>query len=259
MNRPSSSDKLAIIKAPLSQARAAIVSILLLYITLTFFCWGRVTDIIIDRGFEIYLAWRMNQGEMPISDYYLLVPPASYQINALLFRIFGENLSVLLSAGILNGFVFVLLLFAVLSRVTTVLSAWSIAISAILVTIFSDSIFNFILPYTFAMPYASSAFMGSLLALLAFVDGGKRSRLLWSGFLYGLSVCLKYEFVLFGAVVFITPFATRFKLRYWLIQTLLCAAAPMILSLVLLTTEGSASTIGRDLSSGLGALLAHRF
>ena len=218
--------------------RAALPSIILIYTSLAILCWGRLTNLIIDRGFELYLTWRMNNGEMPIKDYYLTVPPGSYQINALLFRCFGDHISVLLAAGAINGLVFIFLWYGILLRVTTQLVAWGVVVSTILVSIFNDSVFNFYFPYTFAMPYASSAFVASLLALLVFTERRNRAALLLASLLYGLSICMKYEFALFGLVLFYAPVAIRFGSRYLLLYCLLCAGTPLVLSLGLLAIGG---------------------
>jgi hypothetical protein len=180
----------------------------------------------------------MTIGEMPIRDYYLLVPPASYQINAFLLTFFGERISVLLAAGAINGLIFVLLLYKALLHGVSKFEAWVITISTILISVFNCSIFNFVFPYTFAMPYASSAFLGSLVCMLTFIDTKRLRHLLLASLFYGLSISLKHEFILFGLILLITPILVKFKSKNWLLKSLLLAALPMSASLIALTASG---------------------
>jgi len=188
-------------------------SLIAVYLAILCATWGNFGDLFIDRGFEFYLPWRMLHGSQPIRDFYLLVPPASYQLNSLLMRIAGESMSPLVAVAAANGALFVILLYLSLSRVTFRMLAWLVALSAIPITIFPPSIFGFHLPYCFGMPYASSAFLASFLCAIWFWETGRPRHFLAASLLYGLSLAFKNEFVLFGIVLFASPLLKGRRLK----------------------------------------------
>ena len=65
---------------------------------LLIFC-GHYSGILIDFGREVYYPEQILQGKVLYKDLFNIYGPLSYQINALLYKIFGAKLSTLYLSG----------------------------------------------------------------------------------------------------------------------------------------------------------------
>jgi predicted membrane-bound mannosyltransferase len=87
-------------------------------ITILFFCILPVFFLhqgflLIDTGREFYIPQQMLNGEVLYKDIFNIYGPLSYQINAILFAIFGIKINTLYLFGILNSYLIVLLSFLI--------------------------------------------------------------------------------------------------------------------------------------------------
>lgn len=166
------------------------------FLGITFF-WLKQGWIIIDTGRELYIPWQMLKGEVLYKDIFNIYGALSYQINALAYLVFGQKIETLYGLGVLNSFFIVLGLYYLsrefLNRIFSVL----IVLFVMSTTIFSTTLFNFNLPYSYAIVYAFSSFLFSVLFLIKYV---KRPRPLFaylSSFFAGISFATKYEYILY--------------------------------------------------------------
>lgn len=63
----------------------------LTFFLLTWLTWRKWPDILIDFGRELYVPWRLIQGEVLYRDLAYLNGPFSPYLNALWFRLFGDS------------------------------------------------------------------------------------------------------------------------------------------------------------------------
>ena len=68
------------------------------------FClfYGRFGDVNIDCFREAYIPAQMLNGKILYKNIFCIYPPLGYMINAVLFKVFGVNLSVLYFAGLIS-------------------------------------------------------------------------------------------------------------------------------------------------------------
>ena len=71
-------------------APAAIIA--LVFAALTAWSWRRWPDVLVDFGRELYVAWRLSEGDVLYRDVASFYGPLSPYVNALWFRVFGPGL-----------------------------------------------------------------------------------------------------------------------------------------------------------------------
>ena len=135
----------------------------LMFLLLVPLFWGHQGHPIIDCGREAYIPSEILKGQVLYKDILILYGPLSFQINALLYAIFGQSLNTLYAAGMFNSFLIVGLVY--LMKVTVTTRGVSLALSFMIMamTVFNYYISSFSFPYSFAMVYALSSFLLSLL------------------------------------------------------------------------------------------------
>lgn len=176
--------------------------------------WGRWVDPVIDFGREVYLPWRVLQGEHPGRDYVHPYGPLSVYWNAGVFAVGGVSVRTLVLANLALFAALLIALNAVLRRSFGYLPA-AIA-TLVAVAVFGFPHYWGINNYTYAAPYSHEATHGmlALLGLLAWLGRPKGRASAWNGLgagiLFGLCCLTKSEYVLAGAAVVLAAAA-----RFW--------------------------------------------
>lgn len=186
---------------------------------------GHYSGILIDFGREVYYPEQILQGKLLYRDLFNIYGPLSYQINAVLYKIFGAKLSTLFGAGILCSLLTVSGIYFVAQKFLSKFLSFALGLFTIVVGVTTISIFNFHFPYSWAVLYGLIAFLYSLYFLLD-------KRLTLSALLAGICVTCKYDFLLYGFVVLFFIF----KSKDW--KALLCFASVPILSFGILFAQG---------------------
>lgn len=173
----------------------------------------------IDTGRELYIPFRMLNGEILYKDIFNIYGPLSYQINTLAYLFMGARVFSLRIFGILNfmvlisSFWFIFKEFFNKKGEITVFSknGWSkrIFYSLIAVALASTSIFNYILPYSFAMTYGLCFFIVSLLFFIKFSKTDLPKFAYLACFFAGGAVACKYEFAAYFLFLFLYIFLCR--------------------------------------------------
>jgi hypothetical protein len=179
--------------------------------------WRKWTDPIIDVGPQLYATWRVSEGAMPYHDFIWNYGPLSLLFNAMLFKCFGAGLMVIATAN--------LVIYALIATLAYIAfrMAWgplgAFAALAVFISVFSFSHLTSVGNYNFVTPYSNESTHGMLVALvIAFLAAR------WShepslpvafllGLCVGLTVVLKPEFMLAGAVIGGGAFALRLAQR----------------------------------------------
>jgi len=147
-------------------AREILIPVVLIGGTGSVLCWsiwGKTGDILIDFGNDLYVSWRVSQGDVLFRDVAYLYGPLSPTIDGLAMRICGAGIGTILGLNL-----------AVLA-LTTGLVYWlmrriSGPLAGIVGAIFFLSVFALSSPtkianYNFLTPYAGDITLGFLLAL----------------------------------------------------------------------------------------------
>jgi hypothetical protein len=170
--------------------------------------WRKWPDPLVDFGRELYVPWRITEGQVLFRDVASLFGPLSPYLNALWFRLFGMSL---MSVALCNCAIFAGIIAAIyhlLNTSTDRVTATSATLTAVL--LFGFSQYLDVGNYNFITPYAHEATHGlalSVAALVAFYHS-IASRRTWlafvSGVCAGLVVLTKPEIAAaLGASVFV--------------------------------------------------------
>ena len=167
--------------------------------------WRAWLDVAIDFGRELYVPWRIAEGEVLYRDMAYFNGPLSPYVNALWFHLGGVGYSTLALA---NGLVFALfsaLLWRLLARLSSRVSA-GLALAFIVPSLGLAHIVR-AGNYNFLSPYSHELTHGLLLAVLLFGALAKSlsaaprpARFAWPGFLLGLVFLTKAELFLAAAL-----------------------------------------------------------
>jgi hypothetical protein len=187
---------------------------------------GHYSQILVDFGREVYYPERILQGDILYKDLFDIYGALAYQINAVLYWIFGTKLSTLYGAGAVCSLLIVSGIYMIAQKFLSKNLSFAIGIFTIAIGVTTTSIFNFHFPYSWAVLYGLIAFLYSLYFLL------DKKNLCFSAFLAGVCIACKYDFLLYGLVVlfFIA------KAKNW--KALLCFALAPILSFGILFIQG---------------------
>ena len=197
--------------------------------------WRKWADLGADFGRELYIPWRLSQGALLYRDVDDFYGPLSQHANAVLFRIFGPGIMVLVTANLI---VFAAILGAIFSTVRTGWNAVTATIASIMFVVvfgFSRAIgtgnFNYATPYNHEATHGLLVLLSLVLLGFRFLQRPSLIGALLGGGLFGLTLVLKPEFILAAAAVTAVTIAIRkmrggsFPLR-WLAVWLASAAWP---------------------------------
>jgi hypothetical protein len=143
-------------------ARAVIVGVAA---ALAWYTWGHWGDFQIDNGRELYVPAEILKGKLLFRDLWYMYGPLAPYVKALLFRIFGVQLTVLYVFGLALTIGTALVTFEIARRFRMGIVGSTVPSLFFLFEAFYPSIRNFVFPYSYAASLA--AFLG--LACLYFV------------------------------------------------------------------------------------------
>ncbi len=153
--------------------------------------------LLIDTGREFYIPMFMRQGGVLYKDIYNIYGTLSYQINSFLFSIFGEHINVLYFAGIVNSLIIVISCYLISREFLEKNLSFLISILIMSALVFRTFLYNSVLTYSFAIVYALSAFLLSVLFLIKYLKSGNKNSAYLSCLFAGISISSKYEFTLY--------------------------------------------------------------
>lgn len=194
--------------------------------------WGIWADPLIDFGRELYVPWRMAEGEVLGRDLAWFNGPLSQHINALLFAICGESLRNLIALNLaVTGLAFVLL-YRTLRYLAGPRSACLGTLSFVTLCAFSQhegiANFNWLCPYSHEITHGVLLGLVTVHALCAWLTRGQLSRVLVAGLACGLCFLTKPETFLAAIAASGAAFAVGLRTRrstLWNASSFLAAAA----------------------------------
>ena len=173
---------------------------LLTIIGLFFYC-GHYSNILIDFGREVYYPEQILQGKVLFKDLFNIYGPLSYQVNALLYKVFGTKLTTLYGAGWICSLLAISGIYLIAQKFLSKFASFCIGFFTICVCVTTTSIFSFHFPYSWAILYGLISFLYSLYFLLNYLDDKKDLNLCISSFLAGCCITNKYDFILYAFVI----------------------------------------------------------
>jgi hypothetical protein len=127
--------------------------------------WRRWADILVDFGMQLYLPWRISEGEVLYRDMmYLTGGPLSQYFNALLFKIFGVSFRTLIFANLAITAGMLVLVYRRFLAAADRLTATMICLGIVLVFAFQHS--GLIGNYNYITPYCHEVFHGLVLSIV---------------------------------------------------------------------------------------------
>lgn len=179
-------------------------------IALFIFC-GHYGNILLDIGREIYYPEKILEGKVLYKDLFNIYGPFAYLYNALLYKIFSPNLGTLYFSGILCSFGIVSGIYLIARKFLSDFLSVAIAAFTIMTGVCATHLFNFTLPYSWAMLYGTVGFIYSVWALIKYKKENKLEYLYLASLLGGFCVSNKYDFFVYGLLLFIIIFLTKNK------------------------------------------------
>lgn len=234
----------------------AALALLLLAVT-----WGRWPDLLSDFGRELYIPWQISQGQVLYRDLFYLNGPLSPYYHALLFRVFGASLLVLVLSNLAVLALATVLIYQIIRDMSDRRTAQAAVLVFLLLFAFghleNSGNYNFITPYSHEMTHGLLLAL-ALLALLARDPEGRRARgLALAGLLYGLIFLTKVEiFVAATAMVLAWLSWLRRERRLQAISMVLMAAIiPVVVFGLILVMQMDWRTALAGLGGGWSHLL----
>lgn len=186
--------------------------------------------LIIDCGREVYYPTQVMLGKVLYKDIFNIYGPFAYMFNALMFKIFGTNLSTLYSVGSLCSFLIVTLIYLISNEYLSKFLSFAIAIFTVVLGVVNINLFNFIFPYSYGMLYGLVSFLISFWLILKYQSKPQNLNLLYlSSFFAGLCVTSKYEFLPYLVVILYAIIKlNRLKVREYFYAILSLLAIPIL-------------------------------
>ena len=212
---------------------------------LTWRCWP---DVIIDFGRELYVPWRLSEGDVLYTDIAYFNGPISPYFNAMMFHWFGASLTTLVMTNVVLLLGLVTLIYVLLTRAFDASTAFLTTTCFLLLFAFSHALsignYNYVCPYSHEMTHGVLMAQG-MLALLSSENRQVWWRCLLVGLLWGGVFLGKAE--LFLAVSGMIVFAFVINMRrgdMTAVQSakhalfyLVGASLPVVLFVVLLSRQ----------------------
>ena len=202
------------------------------------FLWGYFGSILYDCGREAYLPKLILEGKVLFKDIFGMYNPLSYQINALLYFVFGIHTNVLYFAGTVNAFLTLFCIYLISRQFFNYKYSASFVLFVMLGIFFNSRLcLNYIFPYSYAMIYAVSFMLYSAFLGLLYIKNKKSVYLVLSFFLLGISFANKPEFCLCAIALAGLLIYGRERYKVWILSTL-AFLLPTIISYTILFLQG---------------------
>ncbi len=180
-------------------AHATVLAVV--FVALAAWSWGRWPDVLVDFGRELYVAWRLSEGDVLYRDVASFYGPLSPYVNALWFRLFGVSLRTLTLCNMAVMAAVGVALYALVRRAAGGSRWGALAGGVVFLSMFgfghliTNGSFNFVAPYSHESTHGFALGLGAILCALKLVDAEAR-RAQWAlacGLLNGLAFLTKPE------------------------------------------------------------------
>jgi hypothetical protein len=183
------------------------------FILLSRLSWRKWPDPLIDFGQQLYVPWRLSRGAVLYHDVSYVYGCLSVCYHAVLFKIFGVSLNVILASNFLILIFLLLLVYRLFLKCSDALTATTIGLA---LTVLAFSQLLDVGNYNYLCPYSHEEFHGIVFAvvmmacLARWLETGRKLPLALAGGCLGLIFLTKPE-VFVGAVA---PFVVAVILQW---------------------------------------------
>ena len=184
------------------------------FIFLSWLSWRKWPDPLIDFGQQLYVPWRLSRGAVLYHDVSYVYGCLSVCYHAVLFKIFGVSLNVLLASNFLILIFLLLLVYRLFLKCS---DAWTAATIGLALTVLAFSQLLDVGNYNYICPYSHEEFHGIVLAIVMmaclarWLQAGRKLPLAFAGGCLGLIFLTKPEVFVGAAAPFVV--AVIFKWR----------------------------------------------
>ena len=196
---------------------------------LFFLFYGKQDVYLVDVSREAYLPWQVLKGQVLYKDIFNVYGPLGYQINAVLYFLFGINLNTLYFAGFINSLVILFTVFYTVKLFTDKKTSLAVTGLVMFVCVYARSFFNFIFTYSYNAVYALSGFLLSLFCALLYIKERKTKNLVLAFLFAGFSFANKIEDLPYFCFLFLMlPFWLKKDWKKYLYTVCAFFAFPVI-------------------------------
>ena len=197
---------------------------------------GHYANILLDVGREVYYPEQILKGKVLYKDLFVIYGPVSYLWNALLYKIFGTKLGTLYLSGAVCSIGIVSGIYLIAKRFLSEILSLAIGIFTIVTGVCATHLFNFTLPYSWAMLYGTVGFIYSVWALIKYSQEKKLPYLYLASLLGGFCVTNKYDFYIYAVLLMLIVILTKNKRA--ILSCLTCFMAVPVLCAGILFLQG---------------------
>lgn len=205
--------------------------VVVVFLALTHWTWHRTPDLLIDFGRELYVPWRLSEGDVLYRDLAYFNGPLSPIWHATLFSFAGTSITTICMSNLLAMAALTLVMYGWITRRYDRLTALTTCL--VFMFLFGFAHLIVIGNYNFVTPYSHELTHGVILAAMIFVllTSGEtsRKRFVLSGVLWGAVFLGKPEVFLATTAMIVVLLLGRAGLgrRSW-IQSLLDGASLLL-------------------------------
>jgi len=185
------------------------------FLFMAWISWRRWPDLLIDYGQQLYVAWRIAEGDVLYRDLFYIYGPLASYLNGFLFYLFGSGMMVL--AWFNLGLIAVMgwLLYRLLERLGDSLTACIGVLVFFLVFAFGHfellGTYNFVTPYVYDLTYGVFLGLAALYGFMRYLENQNGRWLAATGFATGLVFMTKTEVFVALAPALLVAVAVTFR------------------------------------------------
>lgn len=182
-------------KTTLKQEKIPLLIISFIYLISFIVSYGHWGDLIIDCGREVYIPHAIASGKVLYKDIFCIYGPFPYLFNAFFIKIFTANLFTFYSIGAMLGLFFITGVYLCAREFLSKTVCVGICLLIMFSVVFDGFIFNYILPYSYAVVFASVFSIWILYSLINYIKTKNPNCLYCAALLWGAICVSKIEFV----------------------------------------------------------------
>lgn len=184
----------------------AAVTLAIMFCAAMAWSWGKWPDVLVDFGRELYVAWRISEGEVLYRDLAHFNGPLSPHFNALMMSALGATLDTIVLVNSILVMAAIAVMYAVLRELSDRPAALVACVTFVAIFGFSELAgtgnYNWICPYNQEVTHASLLSLVAILLLVRFARTGSPVAVGASGLCVGLVFLTKVEyFVAIGGAI----------------------------------------------------------
>lgn len=177
--------------------------------------WGKWPDLFVDFGMQIYVAWRLSEGDVLYRDIIYFMGPLSSYLHGFIFKLFGPGFLVLATFNFLLVIGLAALIYNLFTYLGDRLSGTLSALTFIIIFAFSQYLWmgnhNFVVSYVYDLTHGIFLSFVSLLLIKRFALRGTSLNSAILGIFTGLIFLTKFEVFLAWAVSLTLAFLLIYK------------------------------------------------